>query len=193
MKKENKIIGIDTTYLGIYHYKDYKQENPKILKRILELSKTIPSHDRSTVAGWQSNTEFYKEPCVANLGNFVNASIDDYIAKTSKVAKADSFAIVDLWANVCPKYSYHSRHNHPNSDISGAYYVKVPDSAPNLVFINPHGFFRHFRLGEGDARVTPEEGMLVLFDSGLEHEVEQNTSNESRVALSINCQLTKKI
>lgn len=189
--KIKELTGINTTYLGQYKYKDAKKVNPKILARILELSKEYPSVKRSNELGWQSKKDFYKEPCVDQLGLFVQTCLNRYITKNMDTSIIRDFRITDLWANICPKYSYHKRHTHPNSDLSGAYYVKVPKNAPELIFTNPHRYMRNFIVGSADTAVSPIEGLLVIFDSGIEHEVNMNLSDEPRVGLSFNCQINK--
>ena len=191
MKKLKELTGINTTYIGQYKYKDAKVVNPKILARILELSKEYPSVKRSNELGWQSKKDFYKEPCVAELGQFVQACLNRYITKNIDTSIIKDFRITDLWANICPKYSYHKRHTHPNSDLSGAYYVKVPENAPELIFTNPHRYMRPLIIGSADTAISPTDGLLVIFDSGLEHEVNINLSDEPRIALSFNCQINK--
>ena len=191
MKKLKELTGINTTYIGQYRYDKHKDINPEIVKRVLELSKEYPSDKRSNELGWQSKTEFYREECVLNLGKFVNECLQKYIKKTIDTSIIKDCRITDLWANICPKYSYHKRHTHPNSDLSGVYYVKVPKSAPELIFSNPHRYMRPLIIGSADTAIVPSEGLCVIFDSGLEHEVNINLSDESRISLSFNCQINK--
>lgn len=186
-----ELTGINTTYIGQYMYDKHKDVNPKIVKRTLELSKKYPSNQRSNELGWQSKTDFYKEPCVEELGKFVNDCLMKYIKQTIDTSIIKDWYITDLWANICPKYSYHKRHTHPNSDLSGAYYIQVPESAPELIFTNPHRYMRSLIIGSADTAVSPKEGLCVIFDSGLEHEVNINLSEEPRIALSFNCQINK--
>ena len=191
MKKLKELTGINTTYIGQYKYNNHKNVNPKILARILELSKEYPSVKRSNELGWQSKKDFYREECVAELGVFVQECLNKYIKKNIDASIIKDWRVTDLWANICPKYSYHKRHTHPNSDLSGAYYVKVPENAPELIFTNPHRYMRPLIIGSADTAISPTDGLLVIFDSGLEHEVNINLSDEPRISLSFNCQINK--
>ena len=46
-------------------------------------------------------------------------------------------------------------------------------------------------IGSADTAISPTDGLLVIFDSGLEHEVNINLSDEPRIGLSFNCQINK--
>ena len=192
---KNEILTTHQTFIGKYYYENHKEDNQKILKKILELSKTEKSNNKSNVLGWQSTEDFYKYSCMNNLEKFIRMCINDYLNQVTKMCNIEgqvkSFSITDLWANICPKNSYHRRHTHPGSDISGAYYVKVPKEASKLVFKNPHCFFRFFEIGFPYTSIIPQEGLLVLFDSGLEHEVDLNKSDDLRIGISFNCQIMK--
>ena len=190
-KKNETLTGINTTYIGQYNNKDHNKIKSKIVKRIIEMSQTEPNNKRSNELGWQSSTDFYNEECIKDLAPFIYECLADYIKKTDIYSVVKNYKITDVWANICPKYSFHKRHTHPNSDISGAYYIDLPNDPPELLFINPHRYMRHITLGSGDAAVTPQEGLLLLFDSGIEHEVNMNLSEKSRISLAFNCQLLK--
>ena len=47
-------------------------------------------------------------------------------------------------------------------------------------------------IGSADTAVSPKEGLIVIFDSGIEHEVNINLSDEPRISLAFNCQINKK-
>lgn len=192
MKKIKELTGINTTYIGQYMYNKHKEMNPKMIERILELSEKYPSNKHSNELGWQSKRDFYREECVADLGGFVRECLNKYIEKNIDTSIIKDWRITDLWANICPKYSYHKRHTHPNSDLSGAYYIQVPKSAPELIFTNPHRYMRPLIIGSADTAVSPKEGLIVIFDSGIEHEVNINLSDEPRISLAFNCQINKK-
>ena len=132
-KKNETLTGISATYIGEYQNKDHKRIKPEMVKRIIEMSQTQPTIKRSNELGWQSSTDFYKEECIKDLAPFIDECLLDYIKKNDIHSVVKNYKITDVWANVCPKYSFHRRHTHPNSDISGAYYISLPSSAPELL------------------------------------------------------------
>ena len=85
-------------------------------------------------------------------------------------------------------------HVHPNSNISGVIWIKIPNDSGNLYFHNPDNFQKHKEInfyksflnqGEG-YELEPQEGNVVLFPSCLQHEVTKNLSNDERVSISFN-------
>jgi len=92
-----------------------------------------------------------------------------------------------LWLNMMPKNCYHAFHLHPNSVVSGTYYLSLPKGASPLRVEDPRtAFFMATppRLIQFDLR--PKEGEVVLFESWLKHEVPPHQSSQSRLSVSFN-------
>lgn len=101
----------------------------------------------------------------------------------------------DCWVNIMPPAAAHSLHLHPNSFISGTYYVRTPKGCSGLKFEDP-------RLAGlmaappklPDAReenrlyttYPAEAGNVILFESWLRHEVAANRVEEERISISFN-------
>ena len=92
-----------------------------------------------------------------------------------------------LWVNVMPKHCYHAFHLHPNSVVSGTYYVKVPrgsgplrieDPRASLFMTCPPRVFQH--------DLIPRKGEVILFESWLKHEVPPHSCAEDRISISFN-------
>lgn len=99
------------------------------------------------------------------------------------------------WVNINNKTNYNSRHSHFNTNVflSGVYYVKVPENSGNLKLYDPRGHwvtqmfdYIHFRDGISFETIIPQEDMIILFPSWLEHEVEPNESDEERISIAFN-------
>jgi uncharacterized protein (TIGR02466 family) len=100
-----------------------------------------------------------------------------------------------LWVNVLPEGGSHTSHIHPNSVISGTYYVCVPDGAGPIVYEDPRlGFMMAApprkanapRPFQSHVPVRPKPGTLVLWESWLRHEVPLNKAEGNRVTVSFN-------
>ena len=146
----------------------------------------------SNSGGWQSN---YIYPD------------DDYFSEfiLEMEKKANNFAkgleiyqkgkIGNLWININGYKDCNRRHYHPESIISGVFYVKAPDKSSMLRFFHPSSNFM-VRDWNVDLKcnmytssiweIFPEEGKLLLFPSWLEHEVDQNLSQDKRISISFN-------
>ena len=105
-------------------------------------------------------------------------------------------AIVDAWLNINEKYHYNEWHHHPMSTLSGVFYIKHDCSAENgdFVFKNPYSYATfHWPIGlvKDFNKITscfinyiPKPNMLLIFPAWLEHKVEMNLKNDSRISLS---------
>ena len=92
-----------------------------------------------------------------------------------------------LWVNIMPADCYHAFHIHPNSVVSGTYYVKVPKGSSPLRIEDPRaGLFMNCPPRAIQKDLYPKSGEVILFESWLRHEVPPHSSEESRVSISFN-------
>jgi uncharacterized protein (TIGR02466 family) len=104
-------------------------------------------------------------------------------------------AMTDCWANVMPAGVSHSLHLHPNSFVSGTYYVEVPKAAAALKFEDPR-LSLHMatppRKSDAPRRlksfvsVPAKAGDVILFESWLRHEVPAAGFSGERISISFN-------
>jgi uncharacterized protein (TIGR02466 family) len=106
-----------------------------------------------------------------------------------------------LWVNVMPEGGSHTSHLHPNSVISGTYYVAVPQGAGPIVFEDPRlamlmaapprkaGAPREFRNHVSE---HAKPGTLMLWESWLRHEVPLNVAPGNRISVSFNYVIGQK-
>jgi len=100
-----------------------------------------------------------------------------------------------LWVNVMPEGGSHTSHIHPNSVISGTYYVAVPEGAGPIVYEDPRLAMMMAAPPRKDnaprefkAHVSeyPKPGSLLLWESWLRHEVPLNRAEGNRISVSFN-------
>ena len=84
-------------------------------------------------------------------------------------------------------------HDHPNSVISGVFYIKVPKNSGELIFNNENLIrFYPLRIKEYNKynsqiwKFQPKENTLYLFPSWIKHMVSSNLTNEERISLAFN-------
>lgn len=113
-------------------------------------------------------------------------------------------AMSQCWANVMFENTVHTSHIHPQSIISGTFYVRIPAGASPIKFEDPRlGFFMNSPLVKASApaalqrfiQLDNKPGDLVLFESWLRHEVplmpsiknsKKSTDPEPRISISFN-------
>ena len=100
--------------------------------------------------------------------------------------------ITQLWGNRNPKGSKHHEHVHPNSIISGVFYLRQDPKLPPIQFsksnqeamkLDP----RKYNTYNAETFLLPcVAGELILFPSSLRHSVPINLGEEERISLSFN-------
>ncbi len=106
----------------------------------------------------------------------------------------DAFEITGCWANINPPGTRHVAHQHPNNYLSGVYYLKAPEGAPSIAFLDPRSHVhiispkvrRDNNYNSGRVNIDVREGMLIIFPAWLVHEVGENRTDESRISISFN-------
>ena len=101
-----------------------------------------------------------------------------------------------LWVNVLPEGGHHTSHIHPNSVISGTFYVAVPQGAGPIVYEDPRLGLMMAAPPKVQAKLPqnmkqhvsfrPEVGTLMLWESWLRHEVPLNRAEGNRISVSFN-------
>lgn len=100
-----------------------------------------------------------------------------------------------LWANLLKSGGQHSGHIHPNSIISGTFYVEVPAGSGTIRFEDPRlPLMMSAPPRQKDApeelrpfvTVDPRPGLLLLWESWLRHEVLPGTGRGERLSISFN-------
>lgn len=100
-----------------------------------------------------------------------------------------------LWINVLDPGGFHGSHIHPNSVISGTYYVEIPDGASSIRFEDPRLPLmmaapprkpKAARELQASIPVAPRAGTLLMWESWLRHEVSLNQADSERISISFN-------
>ena len=107
----------------------------------------------------------------------------------------------DSWVNINPPLSFNVKHCHPNCDIAGVLWIKIPENSGDIVFQSPYNFISYNEMlcytrefqEKGkyfhDYKFPAREGKLLLFPAHLEHKVGDNNSDEDRISVSFNLEL----
>ena len=150
----------------------------------------------SNVNGWHS--PFFDLSSRETVGYKFLMKIQPYIADVFKsygwVFNPQKVKCSGMWAIINKKGNFNTEHIHPNSNLSGAYYVKAPKNCGKFKVINPHSISRDKfpprenpnELNRLVAEHEIEEGDLLIFPSYLPHSVLPNQSDDDRIVISFN-------
>jgi len=132
----------------------------------------------------------YKE--FSNLKKFIDKELKYYVHNLMMIDdKKVKPYVTQSWWNFYNNNASHHEHNHPNSYISGVYYVQ---GSQCIVFQKPNdnGYtydFHHKEWNEVNSQVwrfVPPAGKIIFFPSFLWHQVELNKTNKTRISMAFN-------
>ena len=155
---------------------------------------------KSNVKGWHSNDFNLNDNDPQNFISFILPAIENVMNDMNWDKEKQTAKISNMWAIINTGGSANLRHQHGNSTISGAYYVRAPQDCGDIVFYDPrpapiYSYPNVKSVNFLNAQVngiSPVEGALILFPSFLDHSVNENKSNEERIVISFNIRLSMK-
>ncbi len=183
------------TPVWTFQLDDYETVNGEIYNFIKkEQIKDEKGIHKSNVNGWHSKDFDLKKDEPKNFINFISPSIEKVMTDMNWEKEKKTVKIINMWTIINIGGSKNLRHQHGNSTISGAYYVKAPKNCGDIVFYDPRPapvfYYPTTRsanlLNAQTHGINPKEGALILFPSYLDHSVNENLSNNERIVISFN-------
>ena len=180
---------------------NYKKINEQMYNYIKSNKKNDEKGiSKSNVKGWHSNDFSLGDKDPQNFIAFILPAIENIMNDMNWDKQKQTAKISNMWAIINTGGSANLRHQHGNSTISGAYYVRAPISCGDIVFYDPRPapVYSHPNalnpnlLNAQVNGITPKEGALILFPSYLDHSVNENQSNEERIVISFNLKIQSK-
>jgi uncharacterized protein (TIGR02466 family) len=175
-------------------------DNSELMNYAYSLKSESNGVVKSNVNGWQSDILTKPNLQITKLVDIINSRLyglrDEY-----GIRDEFNFQINNLWININAKLSFNRPHVHPESAISGVYYVSVPKNSGNIVFNHPSRTQQyHIRpdaikitndINSSTWHITPDPGLLIVFPSWLEHYVEPNNNEDDRISIAFNAHIEK--
>ena len=159
--------------------------------------KKILRNMSSNVGNLKSDDDYVLErKGLEDIKTFFEASINKFVTDIYKPKNNVEFYITQSWLNVNKNNMFHHRHYHPNSYLSGVFYLSCTDNDKIQFYNTPQTSILSdlFESSEENANIF-NSGMysfnikkldLMIFPSYLEHGVPTNTTNQIRTSLSFN-------
>ena len=179
----------------------YQTVNNSMQNYISNLQKKDPEGViKSNFKGWHSKNFDMKDEEPQNFIEKIKMNINTAIKDMGWDLETQEVKISNMWAIINTKGSLNQKHNHSNSDLSAAYYVSAEENCGDIIFYDPRPakVYKHPIAKEANIlnatinSISPEQGMLILFPSYLEHSVDPNLSEHKRIVISFNLSLNKK-
>lgn len=144
------------------------------------------------------DTFILDRPEFKDLKNKVNEHLKKYAHDVLQINNDVEFYITNSWGLKHKFGDWAPKHFHPNSLVSGVLYLKCNNDSGSIMFHkNPgfttfapqcfeFGFWGHNMFNSSDYTVYPEDDMIVIFPSHLEHSVSNSYSTDERFAIAFN-------
>ena len=196
-------INLDYTIENIFaipiHYlkiKNFDNNRDKLVKYAYNLKKEQPDGvNHSNKGGWQSESF-----TLVNEKDDLHNTLIGIIGSIPTI-KSEIDMEVTSWFNINSPESYNDKHCHPNSDLAGVLWVKIPENSGDFIFNSPYEYnsFIEMHSYTDDLlkeskyyhtyKYPPREGCILIFPAHLQHRVKKNESNEDRVSISFSIKL----
>ena len=197
------------TLLHLFPSRIYRAElgEPELLSEILAAAEVLSVDDRAGILwceknGYPGYTSYaslddlpWRFPAFKALAKVIDRHVKAFAKTLQYDLGGGKLEMDSLWVNVLPEGGFHAAHLHPNSVISGTFYVAVPRGASAIRFEDP----RHAMMMAAPPRlkkatlenlsfvsVSPEPGTVLLWESFLRHDVPMNRSEDERISVSFN-------
>lgn len=152
----------------------------------------------SNVNGYQSQGNFYRyeesfSKFSEKIWKHIENSLDVYtkdIELGYLLTQGHRIYMSNMWINVNPPGAFNHVHVHPGSLLSGVLWIKTPKDCGDLIFRDPMEM-NNYCLGENARRFQASAGFMMLFPAHIPHNVDINRSNDTRISISFNLDLSK--
>lgn len=185
-----------STPVGVDFIKEIDTERLK--QYCLDLKNKDSGRTISNAGGWQSENLSFDIPEIQEL---LQALWIRLIQMKDDLGIKDSvnLTIQNIWININDRGNFNRPHAHPQSVISGVYYVDAdPVISGDIVFASPiitHGYHwdkKWFKDGVSETISSascyykPETNKVILFPGWVWHYVEPSNSDKQRISIAFN-------
>ncbi len=137
------------------------------------------------------NSYVLRDSLMTPLRSWVEDCLSEYFKATVNPSNDIQLRITQSWFNYSETGQWHHKHTHPNSLVSGVFYLNT--NSDDKIYFHRSGY-QQFKFTPQDWNLYNTEswwfeavtGRLVLFPSSLEHSVPNVTGEAVRISMSFN-------
>ncbi len=139
-----------------------------------------------------NNSYILNKKPFANIKKELDLKVKDYFNKVISPANNITPYITQSWLNYTETNQYHHKHAHPNSLVSGVFYINCHEEHDKIKFFNDT--YKTIKLEIKDWNIWNSEswwfsvktGDIIMFPSSLTHMVETKQGDNTRISLAFN-------
>lgn len=141
-----------------------------------------------------TSKNFYvlKHPSMKEIKNFLDFNIQHWVETIDRPSSKINSYITQSWFNYTYKGGDHFLHTHPNSFISGVFYINADRNHDTITFVKSGSrelvlFTKDYNSYNSTSyKFNVGSSDLVLFPSTLKHHVEKTSGDHVRISLAFN-------
>ncbi len=168
--------------------------NSKQLKLIKKYSEDCHTNEGNTTS---KNNFILNLPAFKNLKKELLKRVELHCYEILKINKKAKPFITQSWLNYTKQNQYHHQHAHPNSYLSGVYYLSCDNDSIHFWNLNYNQidpvYDTYTRYNSGEWGQSTNTHDLFIFKSGLSHSVKMKPNNTTRISLAFNVFLKGEI
>ena len=194
---------------------DEKERNELINEIVNQKKKINDKSNKTERRAWTGDTQGYEylylNPKFKNLFNLIEQHVLNYIKKFEFDVDKINIYFQRAWATISNKSENISSHDHPQSHISFAYYLKKSKSDRGISFIDNHKHNEFIKNSFGSkslinqkvikentlfnsnsVNLLPEQDDIIIFPSKTLHATQINNTNDTRISISADITVISK-
>jgi uncharacterized protein (TIGR02466 family) len=129
---------------------------------------------------------------LTQLRDFIETKVSEYFTEVYNPKHKVNLKITQSWTNYTKNGQYHHKHEHPNSFVSGVFYIQADKDKDKIYFFR--NGYQQIKFPPKDWNVWNSDSWwfdvgtcdLILFPSSLTHMVETVDHEQTRISLSFN-------
>ena len=173
----------------IYMSKINRELTPLELKFVEKTKKDFYKNEGNITS---NNNYILNEKPFLNIKKELDLRVKDYFEKVISPTDAVTPYITQSWLNYTEKNQYHHKHQHPNSLVSGVFYINCDEEFDKIKFFNDT--YKTIKTEVKDWNIWNSESWwfsvktrdVILFPSSLTHMVETKEGDNTRISLAFN-------
>jgi len=164
-------------------------------KEETEIRKIVKEGMYKNTGNSTSNNSYIFNDKLKNIKQFCEQQLKIYVREVINPKKELDFYITQSWLNINKPGESHHEHFHPNSIISGVFYISTEED-DKITFGDPNTKLKEMiQLEQNEYNVwnsatwffPVNNSKLILFPSWLDHKVDTNgKATTNRISLSFN-------
>ena len=185
---------IESTINGIFPTPIYisKLDRELTKKELTFIDKSKLDHYKNDGNITSNDNYILNQKVFGSLKEDLYLRVQDYFNKVLCTTDAVTPYITQSWLNYTETNQYHHKHEHPNSLVSGVFYVNCHEEFDKIKFfksgyktIKPET--KDWNLYNSESWwFTVKTGDIILFPSSLTHMVETKEGDNTRISLAFN-------